>query len=152
VVAVETEAEWQALCHALGQPALIGDPRFSSLEQRMQNQDALDQIIAAWTSRRTPQEAMDTLQKHGIPAGAVQNPAEMLEDPQLRHRRHFKVLEHPEIGPQHYENPPFQLSRTPAELRMPSPCVGQHNEYIYREVLGIPEEEFVELLVEGALE
>ena len=95
---------------------------------------------------------MDTLQKLGVPAGAVQDPAEMLEDPQLNHRRHFKVLEHPEIGPQHYENPPFQLSRTPAELRMPSPCVGQHNEYIYQEVLGIPNEEFVELLVEGVLE
>lgn len=152
VVAVETPEEWQALCHALGQPALADDPRFSSPEQRQQNQDALDRIIAAWTSQRTAQEVMHTLQEQGVPAGVVQNPAEVLEDPQLRHRGHFKVLEHPQIGPQHYEMPPFQLSRTPAELQMPSPCVGQHNEYIYREVLGIPDEEFVELLVEGVLE
>ncbi|MDP6100854.1 MAG: CoA transferase [Dehalococcoidia bacterium] len=151
VVAVESEQEWLALCRALGQPFLTDDPRFTSLDKRMQNQDALDLIITDWTSQRTPQEAMDILQKIGVPAGAVQDPAEMLEDIQLKHRRHFKVLEHPEIGPQHYENPPFHLSRTPAELRMPSPCVGQHNEYIYREVLGMPDEEFVELLVDGVL-
>jgi benzylsuccinate CoA-transferase BbsF subunit len=151
-VAVESEAEWRALCQAMGQPALSDEPRFSSMEQRMQNQDALDELIAAWTSQRTAQEVMQTLQGQGVPAGVVQNPSEVLDDPQLRHRDVFHVLEHAEIGPHTYGMPPFHLSRTPAELRMPSPCVGQHNEYIYREVLGMPEEEFVELLVEGVLE
>ena len=151
-IAVESDEEWRALCQAIGRPELAHDPRFATIEGRQQHHDALDAIIAAWTSPRPAEEVMHTLQRHGVPAGAVHDPPHVLEDPQLRHRGHFQVLEHPIIGPQHYEVPPFRLSRTPAQLRMAAPCLGQHNEYIYREVLGIPEDEFVELLVEGVLE
>jgi crotonobetainyl-CoA:carnitine CoA-transferase CaiB-like acyl-CoA transferase len=52
----------------------------------------------------------------------------------------------------HYDATPFTLSKTPCDLNMPGPCLGQHNEYVYTKILGMSDEEFVELLGEGVFE
>jgi len=72
------------------------------------------------------------------------------EDPQLLHRRHFWKLEHPEMGVCTCDTPAFKLSKTPARLTMPRPCLGQHNHYVYTQILGMSDEEFAALLEEGA--
>lgn len=138
-------------CRVIGKPELATDPRFCSLEKRKANEDELDAIVAEWTSRRTAKEVMETLQRAGIAAGVVQSAGDLFADPQLRHRQHFHVLEHPEIGAMSYEAPAFRLSETPLEIERPAPCLGQHNEYVCKELLGIPDDEFVRLLAEGVL-
>jgi len=152
VIAVASEEEWTAFCNVIGKPELAGDPRFSCLERRKKNEDELDAIVSQWTRARTPEEVTTMLQQAGVAAGIVQSPPDLLEDPQLRHRNHFQAIEHPELGYYNHEMPAFRLSDTPAKLSMPAPCLGQHNEYIYKEVLGMPEEQFVQLLMEGVLE
>jgi benzylsuccinate CoA-transferase BbsF subunit len=77
---------------------------------------------------------------------------EVIGDPQLGHRHHFWYLNHPEMGPCAYDGPPFKLSETPAELRMPAPCLGEHTEYVCTKILGMSDEEFVELLADGVFE
>jgi len=96
---------------------------------------------------------METLQAAGVPAGVVKNGADIQEDPQLAHRHFYRELEHPEIGMHYYEGTTgCNLLKTPAEISMPGPLLGQHTEYVCREILGISDERFVELLNEGVLE
>ncbi|MDP2917847.1 MAG: CoA transferase [Dehalococcoidia bacterium] len=150
-ISAGSEQEWVTFCRVIGKPELATDPRFCSLEKRKANEDELDAIVAEWTSRRTAKEVMETLQRAGIAAGVVQSAGDLFADPQLRHRQHFHVLEHPEIGAMSYEAPAFRLSETPLEIERPAPCLGQHNEYVCKELLGIPDDEFVRLLAEGVL-
>lgn len=95
---------------------------------------------------------MDKLQAAGVAAGVVKNMADLPEDPQLAHRHYFRQLEHPEIGMHNYEAAGFTLSKTPTEIRMPGPLLGQHNYSVCREILGMSDEEFVDLLNQGVLE
>jgi crotonobetainyl-CoA:carnitine CoA-transferase CaiB-like acyl-CoA transferase len=76
----------------------------------------------------------------------------MHADPQLAHRHHYWKLNHPVMGERTYDAPAFRLSRTPAELSRPAPLLGEHNEYVFRQVVGLSEEEYIELLAEGVLE
>jgi len=150
-IAVESESEWLAFCRAISKPELAADARFCCLEKRKGNEDELDNIVADWTRQRTAKEVMEVLQREGVAAGVVQNAADLFEDPQLKHRKHFQVLEHPEIGHHSYEMPAFRLSQTPARLSTPAPCLGQHNEYVCKELLGMSDDEFVQLLNAGVL-
>ena len=150
-IAVETEEQWQALGRALGNPSWTRDARFAILQGRLQHQEELDRLLGEWTRHHTAGEVMARLQEAGVPAGVVQDSRDLLGDPQLRHRETYQVLDHPEIGPHHHPYPPFHLSATPAQLR-PAPLLGQHTEFFLRQVLGMPEEEYVQLLLDGVLE
>lgn len=151
VIAVTTEAEWQAFCQVLGDPPWSREKRFCTLEARLQHQEELDEGVAAWTRERTPEEVMALLQGAGVPAGAVQNAADLLtRDPQLRARGHFVRLDHPEAGPSTHHALPFRMSATPSQYQ-PAPLLGQHNDYVLGEVLGLPEEEINRLMVEGVV-
>ena len=92
------------------------------------------------------------MQAAGVPAGVTESGEDLVADPQLNHRGTFVILEHPEIGQHIYQPPPFKLSKTPAEITMPAPCLGQHNDYILKEVLGMSDDEVADLLIAGALE
>ena len=95
---------------------------------------------------------MYRLQQAGVPAGIVEKAQALHQDPQLKHRNHFWVLQHPVIGRHTYDAPAFMLSKTPAEPRMPAPCLGQHNELVCRQILGLSNEALTQLLTEGVLE
>ena len=90
------------------------------------------------------------MQKAGVKAGVVQTVDDLVErDPQLQHRQYFWKLKHPEMDETLYVRPNYVLSKTPAELRMPAPCFGEHSEYVCKEFLGMSESEFDELLVDN---
>jgi crotonobetainyl-CoA:carnitine CoA-transferase CaiB-like acyl-CoA transferase len=100
----------------------------------------------------TAEEVMRLLQEAGVAAGVVSNGRDVNEDPHLNARGFYRELDHPEIGTHRYLMPPFRLSRTPGEPSMPAPCLGQHNEYVYQQILGMSDEEFVRLLNEGVFD
>lgn len=150
-IAVDSEAAWSAFVAALRQPVWTQDLRFSTLHGRKANEDELDKLVEAWTIERPAEEVADNLQNAGVAAGVVKNARDMFEDPQLRHRQHYRVLDHPEMGPHTYDYPPFHLSRTPAEMTR-CPCLGENTEFVLKELLGMSDEEYVNLLVAGALE
>jgi benzylsuccinate CoA-transferase BbsF subunit len=95
---------------------------------------------------------MDFMQRFGVPCGVVQSAEDLQRDPQLAHRGHYWTLEHPVMGRRRYDGPAFRLSGTPGELTKAAPCLGENNEYVYREIMGLGEEEFVDLLADGAFE
>ena len=95
---------------------------------------------------------MQLLQEAGIPAGMVNDPRDLFDDPQLQHRRHFQWLDHPEIGPYATDRSEFDLSLTPGSLDTPAPLLGQHTEHFLREIIGLSEEEYHSLEGDGVLE
>jgi crotonobetainyl-CoA:carnitine CoA-transferase CaiB-like acyl-CoA transferase len=95
---------------------------------------------------------MMLMQQGGVTSGVVKNARDVYEDPQLRERDAFWLLNHREIGPCTHLGAPFKMSKTSAKAERPAPCLGEHTEYIFREFLGMSEGEFDELLVSGAFE
>ena len=87
-----------------------------------------------------------------MPSGIVNDPRDLFDDPQLRHRDHFQWLDHPEIGPYATDRSEFELSLTPGSLDSPAPLLGQHNEYFFRDVIGLTGEEYRSLETDGVLE
>jgi benzylsuccinate CoA-transferase BbsF subunit len=95
---------------------------------------------------------MALLQSKGIPAGVVQNARDVLDnDPHLKARAYYEYIDHPETGPMAHDGAPFRLSKTPGSLNTPAPCLGEHNEYICKEILGMNDDEVAEALIEQAL-
>jgi crotonobetainyl-CoA:carnitine CoA-transferase CaiB-like acyl-CoA transferase len=151
-IVAETEEQWRALCDALGRPELANDERFATVEARLQHQDELDAMIAAWTAQRDPHEAETLLQARGVPSSAVQRGADLWADPQLHHRGHFASVPHPTLGEILVEGTRVKLSRTPARLGRAGPTMGQDNQYVLEQLLGYKEEQIAELVAAGALE
>jgi benzylsuccinate CoA-transferase BbsF subunit len=112
----------------------------------------LDSLVQEWTRQHTAEDVMTRLQSAGVAAGVVATGEDLNKNPQLAARGYFKVLKHTEIGPTPFSNPPFRFARTPSEVRSPAPCFGEHTEYVCREILGMSDEEFVNLLQLGIFE
>lgn len=143
-IAVTNDEEWQGLCQALGRPAWAKEARFSDALSRWQNQDELDRLLEVWTSQRDHYDVMHQLQKEGVPAGAVLNPKEVLLDPHLKARRAFELVDHPPptgVGRRPHLAVPWKMSRTQGRLQQPAPTLGQDNEWVLTELLGLPEAE-----------
>ena len=151
-IAVSTDEEWRSFCQAIGDLPWSLDSKFTTLTGRKKNEEELDKLVEDWTINLTAEEVMEKLQRAGVPAGVVKNCQDIHLDPQLLHRHHFWELDHPEIGKHNYEAPAFRLSKAPCQLKMPAPCLGQHTEWVCTKILGMSDEEFVELLQEGVFE
>lgn len=150
-IAVQSDAEWQALCQATGHPDWAQDTRFATPAARAQHCDVLDAQVSSWTSTHTPQEVFHRLQEAGVPSGMVQNARDLTSDPQLQHRQHYVTLQHPEIGANVVDQLGFTLSKTPGAPTRPAPLLGQHNSYVYGELLGLSKEELAQLESEGII-
>jgi benzylsuccinate CoA-transferase BbsF subunit len=132
-------------------PSLAEDSRFATLASRKENEDELDRIIEAWTSRQDKAKVMHILQDSGVAAGIVSNAKDQAMDPQLAHYHYFETVEHPTVGKiPFYHGPPFRLSETPYELGRAT-LIGEHNDYVYTKILGLSDEEFVDLVAEGVI-
>lgn len=144
-ISVSNDAQWQQFLTALGNPAWGQDPRFATQSRRLEHRDELDPLVEEWTVRQGAEAAAETLQRAGVPAGVVQNCLDLHQDPRLAAWGMFQYLEHQEMGPSPYEGHQFCLSKTPGELRWAAPVMGQHNEYVFTEILGLSREEIARL-------
>ncbi len=151
-IAVFDDGQWARLCVVLGKPQYIADGRFDTLLHRKENEKEVDSIIESWTREMAAEDVMAQMQAAGVPAGVVENSADLYADPQLRHRRLFWPMEHSEMDMFTHLGSSLEMSRTPAEAMRPSPLLGEHNEYVVTKILGKSDEEFVDLLAEGVLE
>jgi benzylsuccinate CoA-transferase BbsF subunit len=153
VIACFTDEHWWAFCDVIGNPVWTMDPKFSSLLHRKENEAELDKLISEWTVGRSPEEVMILMQQVGVPAGVVQDGEDiLLRDPHLSSRDYYVYLDHPVAGYNAYDGTAFKLSATPAKQFSPAPRIGQHTEYVCKEVLGMSEDEVNELVIEGLLE
>ncbi|MCR4392867.1 MAG: CoA transferase [Dehalococcoidales bacterium] len=140
-IAVTSEEEWQRFKQVLDYPEWAEDSCFASMESRVQNRQALDEFVQRWTSNLEAEDVMSLLQSRGIPAGVVQNAADLADDPQLNYRDFFIHIEHPLLGETRADACPLKFSFSPAEYLRSAPDIGQDNDYVFRELLGISDSE-----------
>jgi crotonobetainyl-CoA:carnitine CoA-transferase CaiB-like acyl-CoA transferase len=154
-IGVYTDAQWQALVEAMGSPAWATPSgegaKYATLDGRKADEDELERMLTEWTRERTPEDVAALLQSKGVPAGVVQNSRDTLEDEHLKARQYFEYIDHPETGVMAHDGAPFKLTKTPGYLGAPAPTLGQHNEQVCKEILGMTDDEIAEALVQQAL-
>ncbi len=151
-ISVSTEEEWKGFAKALDGETWAHDARFSNLALRKKNEDELDMLVNQWTSRHTAENVMHILQENGVPAGVMQDPSDLVRDLQLAGLNTFWKLPQSEIGETVHLGELFHLPLTPAEAVRAAPSLGEHTEYVCRNILQMPEDEFTDLLLKGLLE
>ena len=133
-IAVESDKQWSDLRQAMGDPEWSWDDRFSTTAGRLEHQGEIDGHLAEWTRDKSAPEIMH-----------------LLSDPQLEHRRFFRYMDHPEMGHIPYTGHQFRISGYDSGPRFPAPILGQHNEEVLREVLGMTDDEISDAIIAGAL-
>lgn len=150
-IAVETDEQWRALCRVLGSPPWAMAPELGTGAGRVARRELIDRRLAEFTAAHEPPALMDLLQAAGVPAGMVQRSSNLLADPQLRHRRFFRRLAHPEMGEVPYEGHQFRIRGYDSGPLAPAPCLGEHSVQVLQEVLGMSDEELARVAASGAL-
>lgn len=151
-VSVRTDEQWAALCRVAGGEAFAGDGAFATNAGRLAGKARLKESISAWTGAQDAFDLMKRLQESGVPAGVVQDARDLVErDEQIAARENFVTVEHPVMGPVVYNGAPSRLSRTPARI-VSAPLLGEHTDYVLKEMLAMSDEEIAALRETGALE
>jgi crotonobetainyl-CoA:carnitine CoA-transferase CaiB-like acyl-CoA transferase len=155
-IACFDEAEWFALTEVAGRAELRSDPRFTTLSNRLRNQDALDENVSAWTATIDATDAMVRLQAAGVAAGVCQTAADRCDtDPQLRALNWLTEVTGSKIGRWPVPEFPVKLSRTPSYVGGPidrgGPCYGEDNHFILSTMLGYSDAEIITLAEEGVI-
>jgi crotonobetainyl-CoA:carnitine CoA-transferase CaiB-like acyl-CoA transferase len=150
-IAVGTDEEWGAFRHVMGDPQWARDARFADAPGRRRYQDELERRIGAWTGTQAAEEVAIQLQQAGVPAAVSMTVSDLLRDPHLDARGAFVEVDHPETGPQVLYAPVWRFSDNPARIRRPAPCLGQHNDYVFGELLGLSADEIEGLVRLGII-
>jgi crotonobetainyl-CoA:carnitine CoA-transferase CaiB-like acyl-CoA transferase len=155
-IACFTDAEWRALTDVAGHPEWAGDVRFKDLAGRLKHQDALDALVAGWTSSRDGYETMMALQGAGVPAGVCQTAGDRCDrDPQLAALSWLTEVTGTKIGRWPIAEVPVTMSESPAyiggRIDRGAPCYGEDNAYVYGELLGLSSAEIKALADEGVI-
>jgi crotonobetainyl-CoA:carnitine CoA-transferase CaiB-like acyl-CoA transferase len=146
---VRTDAEWQALCGVLHRPDLARAADLQDAAGRRARHDELDTAIGAWSRELDHYEAARQLQAAGVPAAPVLANWELLSDPHLFARGFYVPVPHPEVGVLPFPGMPWRFSRTPGAVRGGAPCFAEHNALVFRDLLGLIDDEVRALYAEG---
>jgi crotonobetainyl-CoA:carnitine CoA-transferase CaiB-like acyl-CoA transferase len=138
------------LCRAMGRPELAADARFADVVARMENQAAIEEVVAAWVAGGTVAEIGDALTAEGIPWGPVATVPEVIESPQIAAREMLVTVDHPKLGPLRVPGTPIKLSASPGGVRTPPPVVGQDTQAVLAE-LGYDADAVGRLAASGAI-
>ena len=156
-LAVRDDADWQAFCRVLDQggdsPAVHQD-KFATAFDRLQHQDEVDEIVSSWTANQGQYQVMETLQAAGIPAGPVLNARSLLADPHFQSRGFFESVEHSPLsglGRRAYIGRGWKLSGNDLTMSGPGPLLGEGNQYVLDELLGLLPEETDSLRRKGLI-
>lgn len=144
-ISVRNDEEWRAFCNVLGHLEWIDDPRFANSDDRWQHQDELDALITEWTTPLDHNYVQTVLMQSGVAAGAVLKSPEVFDNPQNIAREFYQTVDHPSVGPRRHPMIGWKMSKTPGWIRRAAPTLGEHNEMVYRGILGLSKEEFEEL-------
>jgi crotonobetainyl-CoA:carnitine CoA-transferase CaiB-like acyl-CoA transferase len=151
-ISVRTGSEWRKFVTAIGSPQWASDPSFRTLYLRVRNSNALDENISRWTAAHSAEDAMMILQDAGIAAGVVQNGIDICaRDPQLKERGFWPTVSTTKGATTQVTGIPFKLSATSGQVRTIAPEVGENNDYVLGELLGLTRAAQESLIAEGAV-
>lgn len=148
-LSVSTDAQWAGLARVAEGQGWASDPRHATASGRLGNAAALNAAVAAWIEPQDGFTLMERLQQARVPAGMVQTAKDLVErDPQLAARGHFVSLHHAEMGPVVYNGVPYHLSDTPGTIQRSAPLLGEHNDLVFREWLGVDQADIARMTAE----
>ncbi|MCL4242058.1 MAG: CoA transferase [Dehalococcoidia bacterium] len=145
VVNATTQRSFEKLCQAMGRPELIQDPRFTPRRNLLENHAAIHAIVGEWVALRTLAECQEILDRFGVPATKVYNTSDIVGDPHFAARHQVISVESTDHGPLLQPGVVPILTGTPGVVRGPAPLLGEHNEEVYRGLLGLTEDEYSRL-------
>jgi len=145
-ISCKSDAQWLALAGVIDKPEWLAvDSAFSEVTARASNRDQIDQSIGEWTRSQDHLELMHRLQKLGIPAGAVMDGPDLLDDPHLNARGSLLPQDRPGVGVKHYPNQPYHFRNAGPVPNLRAPLLGEHTEEILTELVGLSPDEITEL-------
>ncbi len=147
-IATWTDDEWARLASIIG----VNDPSLATLDARRARVDDVETAIADWTRTRTRDAIASALQAAGIEAVPVEDFGDVHDDAQVASRHHFVPLTHPALGPGLYERNGFRMSDAPGGYHRASPVLGQDNDDVYGNILGLSAQDQEKLAADGAFE
>ncbi len=149
-ISARSDEEWRALVSFMDNPAWATATSLNTVTGRAAAEDMLDERIAEWTATRDRDDLFHGLQAVGVTAGPVLNAAEAAEDPHLAATGTWKRLpateDYPEVD---WLRPAYRFSKSDVDLRTPPCLFAEHNDYVYREVLGLNDDEVAKLKDQG---
>lgn len=148
---VLTEQHWQNLLRAMGREDLLADPRFISNTARIENMQETEAVVTAWTSTLGKMDVVAAAKRYKIPVAPVRNAVEVMNDPHMHERGMLQRIEHPSLGPIVVPNSPLRLHGADRVDPIPSPTLGQHNDQVYGEWLGLGADAVEALRQAGAI-
>jgi crotonobetainyl-CoA:carnitine CoA-transferase CaiB-like acyl-CoA transferase len=151
MVGAGNERLWKAFCEVLGAPEWADDPRYGSNAGRVACRTELVWEIEARLETGTRDEWVARFAEAGLPAGPINDIAQVFEDPQVRHRAMAVEVDHPTAGRVRLPGIPVKFGGTPAAVQGPPPNLGQHTDEVLREALGLSPAAIAELRASGAL-
>jgi benzylsuccinate CoA-transferase BbsF subunit len=150
-IAIFSDPQWKDLCRIMGDPQWSRKEQYGTLPGRKQSEDEIYDLLAQWTRSKTAEEVESLLAARGIPAAVVESTAYLMEeDKHLKARGFFRHIKHSVIGEHVNRGPAFKFSRS-EDCQFSGPALGEHNEYVFRELLGMTEEEMAEGIEAGGI-
>ena len=141
-ISVCSDAEWTSLKSLLGEPGWAEAPELHSQAGRQERHDDIDRHLAEWTAEQDAEALAHSLRTRGLAASRVISPARVLESsPQLASRGYFETPDHPVVGAMPLPSLPFRYASVERWLRTSAPTLGQHNEDVFSQILGLSSQE-----------
>lgn len=151
VIGAANDKLWQKLCEVMGKKELAMDERYDKNPKRVEHYQEIKPIIEAWTLENSSEEAMDQLLEAGVPASPINNLEQVAHDPHANARKMFVHVEHPVAGDTLLNGSQFKMTVTDPVIDTPAPLLGQHNEEVYKELLGFDTSQLEELKKQGVI-
>ena len=152
VIGAGNDKLWQNLCAVMGRPGLGTETKFSRVRDRVEHHEEIKKEIELWTQKHTVQEICAFLDEAGVPSAPIMSIDQVTRDPHIAgDREMFVPVEHPLAGKTMLTGNHIKLSDTPAQVKRHSPLLGEHNNDVYNNILGISLEEIEFLKKEGVL-
>ena len=151
LIAANQDTVFKRLAEAMGRPELASDPRYATHTARGQRQKELDDLIAEWTKTKTVKELEELMDKAGVPSGLIYRAPEMLADPHFKARQAIIEVADKHLGTLKMQSTFPKLSSTPGQVRWTGPDLGEHNEDIYKGLLGMDDKTYKEYQERGII-
>jgi len=151
IIGAGNERLWKAFCEVIGAPEWTDDPRFDTNLKRVERREELVRLIEERLGARSRDEWIAAFAAAGLPTGPINTIDQVFADPQVLHRGMVQEVEHPTAGRVKLVGVPVKFSRTPGEIRLPPPGLGEHTDEVLGQILNLGGEELAALRSEGVI-
>ncbi|WP_108482634.1 CaiB/BaiF CoA transferase family protein [Oceaniglobus ichthyenteri] len=151
LIAANQDTVFKRLAESMGRPELATDERYATHSARGKHMVELDNLINDWTKTVPLDDLQNLLNDNGVPCGLIYKAQDMIDDPHFKAREALVDVKHPDFGMMKMQNVAPRLSDTPGKVRHVGPELGQHNDYVYGDLLGLNAEKRADLKAKGII-